>query len=121
MSKYITIQLNETETVTVRSELETASEPPLTDHELVINHLYKKLNSTQNCLIVYDCREELSVGSSLCVTALPFTNEELKNKFVKNWNNNNSELEKSKDEENKYFCGDWVYWLEFENGFINFK
>lgn len=82
---------------------------------------YEKLNSKQKCFLVYDCCEEISMGSSASYKAYPFTDEKLKNEFVKRWNEGNSKLEKSKEEENKYFCNGWRYWLEFEDGFINFQ
>lgn len=44
MAKYIMIQrLNKT-IVVVRSEIETAAEDPLTEHEEIINELYNRLN-----------------------------------------------------------------------------
>jgi len=121
MSKNILIQINENKVILVRSELETASEDQLTEHEIVINHLYKKLNSKLKCVIVYDCREEFSMGSSPSWEAYPFINEELMNNFIKKWNEDNSKLEKSKTQENKYLSGDWRYWLEIEDGIINFQ
>ena len=58
MAKYIVIErLNGVVTI-VRSEIETASEEPLTEHEQIINELYskvKKLNLTLVSKSVCDC------------------------------------------------------------------
>ncbi len=75
----------------------------------------------EKCIIIYDCSEELSCGSSPDKIAYPFTDKELADKFIKAWHNNNSNLEKCKDEEHKYYGHkDWVYWLEIDNeGVLN--
>jgi len=73
----------------------------------------------ENCIIIYDCSEEISCGSSATKITCPFTDKELANKFIKNWHNNNSNLEKSKEEHKYYGFKDWVYWLEIEEGTLN--
>ena len=48
MAKYIAIKMEDGSVFLVRSELETASESPLTQHEIIINDLYKKLKKQAN-------------------------------------------------------------------------
>lgn len=43
MAKFITIKRNNGTVTQVRSEIETGSEDPLTEHEIIINQLYNKL------------------------------------------------------------------------------
>ena len=59
----------------------------------------------EKCIIIYDCSEEVSCGSSLDKIAYPYTNKELADKFIKNWHNSKSNLEKAKDEKHKYYGG----------------
>lgn len=44
MAKYIAIERENGTVTLIRSELETVTETPLTEHEKIINELYKKLN-----------------------------------------------------------------------------
>lgn len=77
--------------------------------------------TNERCIIIYDCAEEISCGSSPRITAYPFTDKDLCEMFIEHWNQQNSTFEKSEDEENKYYgSSDWVYWLEIDdNGVIN--
>jgi hypothetical protein len=64
MAKYILIERSDEFATLVRSEIETASENPLTEHEIIINELYRKLqNKTilDNKLICPNCMIELSL------------------------------------------------------------
>lgn len=74
----------------------------------------------ENCTIIYSCSEDSGAGSSPSFTAYPFTDNILKDKFISDWNNNHNHLEKHDTNPNTYFgSGDWIYWLEIREGYIN--
>lgn len=49
MAKYIYILRPDNTVTAVRSEIETGSENPLSDHELIIKELYDRIKDSKNC------------------------------------------------------------------------
>ncbi len=53
MAKHIAIQRNNKEVTIVRSAVETGSEKPLTEHEIIINELFQKIKKLENEKIMF--------------------------------------------------------------------
>jgi len=79
------------------------------------------------CIIIKDCSEEHSMGSTPSIEIYTYTDKDLADKFILKWNEYHQKLveqydfyEKNDEEENNYF-GDktWCYWLDIEESEIN--
>ena len=79
------------------------------------------------CIIIKDCSEEHSMGSTPSEEVYVYTDKDLADKFITKWNEQQQKqmerfdfYEKNDEKDNCYFGSKtWCYWLEVEEGEIN--